>query len=426
MKTFFRWERGALTAPESSGLRGEGTASPVNSSRWWAIAGAGLLLVARKPWALTTPQLWAEDGSIFLSQNDQWGARAIFAPFQGYLHVLPRLIAWAASHLADPAAWPLFYNCAALVVTILLFARITSPRIELPGNPWLVLAFVLVAGTGEVLLNITNLQWLTAFFLVQQLLIARPVTRAQRVGDLALMLVVGLTGPFALLLLPLFAWRWWRDRHRDNLALLLVVTACAAVQAGFILQHPDPAGEPPQPLHPLMLFAVLGSRLVVWPLLGPRIAEALPLAALAVIGGGMLGALALWSLRPHPQRAARAQILVALGLLAAAGAWRVRPDTWETANLANGDRYFYIPRVLFAWLLVLEFAARPKFVAWAARVACGVGALLELPHHRVPAPPDYHWAEHCDPIRRGVPADIPTLPDGWTLQYPGRPIARRN
>ena len=31
--------------------------------------------------------------------------------------VLPRLIAWAASHLADVAAWPLFYNVAALLVT---------------------------------------------------------------------------------------------------------------------------------------------------------------------------------------------------------------------------------------------------------------------------------------------------------------------
>ena len=44
----------------------------------------------------------------------------------------------------------------------------------------------------------------------------------------------------------------------------------------------------------------------------------------------------------------------------------------------------------------------------------------ELAHHAEPAPPDYHWADHCDAIRRGVPAKIPILPEGWVLDYPGR------
>lgn len=387
---------------------------------WTAVAAAAVLLVARKPWALTTPQLWAEDGSVFLSQNSQLGARAIVTPFQGYLHLLPRVIAWTASRLVDVAAWPLFYNAAALLVTLGLFARFASPRLALPGKPWLVLTFVLAAHTGEVLLNITNLQWLTAFFLIQQLLIARPTTTTQRAGDLALTGIAGLTGPFSALLLPLFAWRWSRDRHRDNLVLLFVAGACAAVQAGFIVNAGNSIGESAAPLRPLMLVAVLGSRLIVWPLLGPRVAEALALPLLATLGLALFAAIAAWSLRPDPRRGLRAQILVALVLLAAAGAWRVRPDTWETANLANGDRYFFIPRVLLAWLIVWELDARSRVVAWLARSACLAAALLELPQHRLPAPPDYHWAEQCDPIRRGVPEKISTLPEGWILEYPGR------
>jgi hypothetical protein len=400
------------------------TSPPTPRVMWGAVALAVALLVARKPWALLTPQLWAEDGNVFLLQNDQWGAHAFLVPYRGYLHFLPRLIAWFASHVADVAHWPAIYNGAALLVTVALFARMASPRLDLPGKPWLVLAFVLAANTGEVFLNLTNLHWLTAFFLLQQVLIARPATRGQRLGDLALTLAIGFTGPFVLVFLPLFVWRWWRDRHADNLVLLLAVATCAAVQAFFIVTTGPHFEQQAQPLHPEMLLAVLGSRLVVWPMFGPQVARALPLPALGALGAAVVASLAIRTLRPHPRRVLRAQILAAFALITSVCVYRLRPDTWETANLDNGDSYFFIPRVLLVWLLVWEFDARPRAVAYAARAICLVGALLELPQHRLPAPPDYHWADRCDAIRRGTPASIPTLPEGWTLEYPGRPASR--
>lgn len=388
---------------------------------WAAVVAAAVMLVARKPWALLTPQLWAEDGSVFLTQNDAWGARAILAPFQGYLHLLPRLTAWAASQLVDVASWPMFYNLTALLVTVGLFARLASPRVNLPGKPWLILAFTLIAQTGEVLLNLTNLQWLTAFFLILQLFTTRPVTLIERSTDLVVLVVVGLTGPFSLLLLPLFVWQWWRDQNGDKLAVLVAVGACAVVQGGLILTHPIPPDPSLPPSHWPMLLAVLGSRLVVWPWLGSTIAAALPATALILVGCGGLLAVVGWSLRDDAVRTPRLQVVMALAVLAVAGLWRVRPDTWETANLDNGDRYFFIPRVLLAWLVVWEFDCRRHIIALIAR-GLGLAAIaLVLPHYRLPAPPDYRWAERCDPIRRGVPAKIPTLPAGWTLEYPGRP-----
>lgn len=131
----------------------------------WAAVGVALLVLgARKPWALLTPQLWAEDGTIHLNDYEQSGARAFFIPYRGYLHLLPRLIAWLAGQLTDVVNWPAFYNGGALLTTALLLVRMTSRRLDLPGKPWLVLAFVLVAHSGEVFLNITNLHWLTGFF----------------------------------------------------------------------------------------------------------------------------------------------------------------------------------------------------------------------------------------------------------------------
>ena len=92
----------------------------------WTVLACAALLALRKPWALHTPQFWAEDGEIFMKQDDAWGAGAILSPYNGYLLLLPRLIAWIASHTADVAWWPAIYNGLAFALSVGLFARMAS------------------------------------------------------------------------------------------------------------------------------------------------------------------------------------------------------------------------------------------------------------------------------------------------------------
>jgi hypothetical protein len=119
----------------------------------------------------------------------------------------------------------------------------------------------------------------------------------------------------------------------------------------------------------------------------------------------------------------RLTALAAWTLISVACVYRVRPDTWtfEFENVGFAEPYFYMSRLLLVWLVIWEFDSESQTVATVARAACVVAILLALPRYREPAPPDYQWAERCEPIRRGVPAKIPTLPEGWTLEYPGRP-----
>ncbi|MEO6244460.1 MAG: hypothetical protein ABIQ12_03410 [Opitutaceae bacterium] len=388
---------------------------------WWLLAGFALLLFLRKPHALHTPQLYAEDGTIFLGQNDFLGLRVFAEPYMGYLHTLPRLIAWAAAHTLDPAWWPLAYNGAAFLLGLAVLARIFSPRVDVPHKPALALAIVLACQTGEIFSNITNLQWLTAVLLIVQALIARPSTLAQRAGDLVIVTIVGLTGPFVIALAPLLAWRWWRERNRDTLAVLLVATACAAVQSALLLttgpQFVFPA------FNAMAFLAVVGQRLVVGPLVGDYAATHLPPSVMGVIGAlVILGGLA-WVLRSGPRRLLRAQIVAAFALMMVAVVYRSRPDTWGLASPSYSDRYFFLPRVLLWWLLVLEIDTTSRWSAWTARALCGVVVVVQAFHFTEPPPQNYRWAEHCEPIRRGVPANLPTLPEGWTLEYRGRPSA---
>lgn len=388
----------------------------------WLVLGCAVLLAMRKPWALHTPQLWAEDGSIFLTQDEEMGLRAWWQPYNGYLHLLPRLIAWIASHTADVAWWPAIYNGLAYAINVALFARLASRRVELPAKAGLMLAFVLVVGTGEVLINVTNLQWVTAFFLLLQVFTVRPETGLQRAGDLILLAVVGLNGPFALLFAPLLAWRAWRERNLDTVLALFVLGACAAVQGWLVTRAGSNlslhAGT--EPFRPLMALSITGSRLVTWTVLGPGAVRAWPVWVHAVIAVSFIGGLLAWSLRRDARRPVRVWLVAAFCLVTVACAYRVRADTWENDNLVNGDRYFYISRVLLGWLVILEWNATPRAIAWGARLLCIAGVVTHAPFFILPAPPDYRWAEHCDPIRRGVPANIYTLPEGWWIEYPGR------
>ncbi|MDO8539129.1 MAG: hypothetical protein Q7S40_01705 [Opitutaceae bacterium] len=387
----------------------------------WVVGAIAVLVFLRKPHALLTPQLYAEDGTIFLTFNDLQGVRAMLEPYMGYLHTLPRLIAWTASKLLDPAWWPAFYNGASFAIWVAVIARTFSSRFRLPGKPWLALAFLLGPQTGEVLINITNLQWIIAFVLVQHVLLTRPETPGQRLTDLMVLLLVGLTGPFAIAFTPLFGWRWWRERNGDSLGALLVVGSAAAVQAWFILRTGEKFPHQAEPFHVWATIEVVARRMVVWPAAGSTIAWWLPRLAVAVIGATVIGAAMVRTLRPDPHREPRLRIAGALVLIAAVSVYRMRPDTWGGDDLNFSDRYFYIPRVLFAWLLILEFNARPRALAWAARLICLSIAAVHLKDYVIPAPIDYQWKKHCDPIRRGEPGDIPTLPEGWILEYRGRP-----
>ncbi len=392
---------------------------------WVVVIAASLLLFLRKPWALHTPQLWAEDGSIFLLQDNLWGAGVILDPYNGYLHLLPRLVAWLARHLVDVAWWPAFYNGASFAVTVGLFARLASARLDLPValKPWLILALPLVVGTGEVLINLTNLQWLSALFLVAHLF-ASPARRlGSHAGDVALLVLAGLSGLFSVILLPLFLRRAVRHRSPDTLLAAAVVGACGLVQLVCLLRTGTAgaleAGD--TPFRPLMALSVLGSRLVTWPLFGPAAVRAWPVWVHAALAVAVIAPLLAVSLRAGPHRSARTTLVAAFLLLTAACALRVRADTWTDDNLVNGDRYFYLSRLLLTWLVLFQFAAVSRGVRLGARAACLLGLVTHVPHIVVPAPPDYRWAEHCAPLRRGEPARIPTLPEGWMLEYPGRP-----
>lgn len=407
----------------------------------WTIVFFSTLLFLRKAHALAMPQLWAEDGAVFLMQAELHGAAALTLPYMGYLHLIPRLVAQFASSALDPLWWPLFYNGVAFAGWLWAVLRLFTARFDhLPGRPWMALAIFALPHGGEVFFNITNLQWVTGVVLVQQLLATAPKTRTQRVSDITILVLIGLTGPFGLIFTPLFCVRWalqarrlegkgldfrrlFSAAARPQLLACLALGLCAAAQVYFLAAAPRLSTES-QPFSLWPLLVVLARRLIVWPLLGHHLASSLPHGLVAAVGLVALATVVIGCCRPHPHRSLRLWTLAAFALILLAGLFRTRPDAWALDDLEVGDRYFYIPRVLFAWLLIWEFSSTPRSVGRLARFACVLTLVVHLGQYFIPSPTNYHWARYVTPIRQGVPADIPTLPENFYFEYLGRPTKR--
>src|SRR5260370_42508366 len=76
---------------------------------WAVFVLCGMVLVAsRTPHSWLHQGFYAEDGVIFFREQVEFGWRAIFRPYSGYLHLMPRLIALITS-AAPVASQPLIF-----------------------------------------------------------------------------------------------------------------------------------------------------------------------------------------------------------------------------------------------------------------------------------------------------------------------------
>ena len=135
---------------------------------------AGVVLLIRKTDAFLNPQFWAEDFWPFFVDANAIG-EIIWYQYNGYHHLFPRIIAWGSAFF-DPRFQPALYVLFSLGITLGVVLQVLSSRHDLKGKMWCALAIVAVPHTGEVYLNPTNLQWITALALLITLFKKDPVS----------------------------------------------------------------------------------------------------------------------------------------------------------------------------------------------------------------------------------------------------------
>ena len=355
---------------------------------------------------------------MFFHSDYTLGLSAVFLPYNGYLHLVPRLIAIAASFF-DPLWIPGCYVYASLLLTLYVAARTQTRRMPFKTHAGFALAVALVPDAPDGLLNPTNLQFILACSLILLLISIDPATPRELVHDVVALLLLGLTGPFSVVLAPLFLLRALLRRSRTSWILASIGIVTGLIQVWMIIRHPlqlPPA--PDERMDLSYLFAVPGSRLAGSLLLGHFFPARPSLLALNLAGIATLALIGYLACRHERYRWPRLMIGACCVLLLASALFRQRMTLPSMAGFGFGSRYFYGPQLLVLWLLMLShFDSRVK-----SRVLHGallVFLAVNLPRLREPAMIDFHWASYAPKIRNGEAVDIPINPD-WTIPLPAR------
>jgi hypothetical protein len=178
----------------------------------------------------TRGTLWAEDGRDFLA-----GAQAgvpVVAPYQGYLHVLPRTIATLVTAFVPVEDWAIAMSAASVIVVAAVGVLIytVSASLGLFRVTRAALAGITVlapAVPSELLGNTANLHWFL-LWAGPWLFLARPRSRLTSVLLGIVALIAAATEIQLLVFAPLLLWRW-RDRRRLPIAVGALVGLAAQV-----------------------------------------------------------------------------------------------------------------------------------------------------------------------------------------------------
>jgi hypothetical protein len=403
------------------------------TAAWWLAVCAitVALLVLRRPDAVLNPQFFAEDGAVWFQQACNDGAiNSLLRTNNGYFQTFSRLVAIMALGVPLQHA-PLVLNLTAILVEALPALFLVSSRMRnlggLPLRCALALLYLMVPNAGELHANITNAPWNLALLAFLVLIAEAPRSWAGCVFDLTVMVLMAVTGPFSLLLLPVAVLHVGFRQKTWKTVLLVIITGGAALQglaillAGHHRTHQELGAS-------FAGFCRIVAGQVVLPVLEGRnrldhLAHSAQgvsiLACLVTVLAALVFGYALMQGGPE----LRSFVLFALLLLTASLAFptpNATGDQWVSMQQPGGaGRYWYIPEMaVMAVMLWLLGRKRAAVVRAAAAVLICFMVLGAMRHWRYPSFPDVHFAEYVgrfDQLPPGASLKIPINPQGWEM-----------
>lgn len=410
-------KRVVKTIPVSKSSQSENAVGAATNAYPWHWAGVvlvGMLVVAilRRPPAFFNAQFWAEDGSVFFTQAAALKWQALTLPHAGYHHLIQRL--WAGVLMEVPLRW---MPTAFVVATALGWSAVVlflfSPRVRVRWPILMAVVLVLLPSSNELWFNLTNLQWTTALLIPLWLVADDPRTKGGLAAQWVASFLVGMTGVFSIAAAPWFVVkavirRSWKS---GGMAALWLLTAW--------LQFTTARNEGAAPAGALAVgesLAIVGKR-VVGTLMMPS-----DWPANWLVHGGMgLGVAGLtWmGWRTWKTQESRPYLLWAgfVGLVVLATLWRFQSNLADLRPPANGERYFFVPKVIIFWGLI-QMAAGATKDRWVAVAALVVGLTVAGLNFRLPPLIDNDWPMWVQRIEEGERGWVPITPEGFRFMPP--------
>jgi len=387
---------------------------------------AVLVVISRRPDAVTNPQFWAEDGLLWFAQAHNLGWwRVLFQPETGYFCTLPRLTA-ALAQLLPLAAAPLLFNLVAILFQVLPVSFFLSSRFASLASlrSRLLLGFLYLAlpNSFEVNANVTNAQWHLALLACLVVLAEPARSLGWRCFDFVMMVLSALTGPFAIMLLPVAGIAWgWRRRTKWTLTLLLTLAAGALLQVSAFLRTGSAARmQGSLGANPILFAKILSSQVFLAALIGKNnlpyrhsyiiYTVLIAIAGIAVLIYALLRA--RWELKLFIVFASLVLTAALLHPMAHAPQWLELLSAW-------GVRYWLLPMLAFVsalvWMAGNHNPRAVRFIAVAALLLMSVGIVREW---RYPGFADLQfgiYARQFSDLPKGSSLTIPLNPQGWSM-----------
>lgn len=389
-----------------------------------------LLIISRRPEAITNAQFWAEDGKYwFADAYTQGPITSLFVTYGGYFVVAYRLIG-SVSLILPFKYTPLFFNLVALVVQLLPLALILSSRLKkiIPYRTLAVvlcLLYVSVPNSSEVFLNLTNIQWHLGISAFLVLIASKSNKLVWKIFDLSILIAAGLAGPLVIILLPIIGYLYFKDRSSQNKRNLIAVAILSEIQflaIFFVSGFQRVGGQPDASIVKFMKMIV--GQVFTGSSFGEKSVGALNNGGFFVllVIFSLIVAIFIYVLRRGPLWLKLMNIygvLVVLSMLASLRSTKDF-DTWKAlGNPGGGQRYWYIPMIIWLTTLVwLLFRAKFKPLKYLAGFLLAslilVGITKDWSLKKYSDEHFYQYAEVLEQAPQGELVTIPTNP-GWHI-----------
>ncbi|QCB95548.1 hypothetical protein E5206_00215 [Arthrobacter sp. PAMC25564] len=215
------------------------------------VAATSFLSLFRLPQTVWD-NVWAEDGPVFLGQAMSGGGPgSIFTPYEGYLHVVPRLLAAVIVRVVpveDFAVGLAFASCLVVAVVAYLTFYCASALTSSVGVrlAWAAIPVLLSVGPYEILGNTANIHWYL-LWLMPWLLLKPARSRPEVVLLFLAALLSALTEVISVVFLPLVLLRIRRKEFWPARAGLMV-GAGVQIYTTFLYPRSSSNGHPLDPM----------------------------------------------------------------------------------------------------------------------------------------------------------------------------------
>lgn len=362
--------------------------------------------------------LWAEDGPIFVSQARDYGLASLVIPYNGYYLLYPRLIAWlscAFDLTLTPKIFFVGWLLAFFSLIFILFQKITQFSSSYIKVASLCLLAIALPHSCEVFFTLTNAQWMLGCSLT--LLLLLPSTAPATTLEKIILGVACLTGPFALVLVPLAilqisCYRDWPQRR----TIYLWIAAGAVLQiTALAFSKRLSEGAMDKDLHHWLL--------AVWNFISFDASQPLSLWAratfwlVAVYSWGQHWRKLDWR-NSNASESISLLMFLAAGLYLVAGLFAGKVAPQELHPLGGGSRYFFIPYLLLLCSVWLALLAQPRLqllllIAWGM---LSYNAFTPLSRE------DYHYQAYAQFAKHNPHVTLPINPQiekasGWNIGF---------